>query len=208
MLDRLRTIVATASDSTWQDLSSMLESCSVDVSRVDSVAQCKRIFCRDRVDLVFCDESLDDGNYWDVYRAVTIGLIVKPRVILMARNLGLAECEQAKQCGIFAVIESPCRKSVIEWTVLLVKRSSRGSQNSTVPDSAPKFDIFAGVPDRDAVWVCTVRGLANARERMERIAAERPGRYFIFYAPDRTILAQTETFANPSSSQKAQTDSN
>lgn len=45
------------------------------------------------------------------------------------------------------------------------------------------------------MWVCSVRGPANAKERMDQIAAERPGRYFIFYAVDRTILAQTETFA-------------
>jgi len=65
------------------------------------------------------------------------------------------------------------------------------------PERVPKFDIFAGAPDRDAMWVCAVCGLANAKERMEQIAAERPGRYFIFYSPDRTILARTETFAKP-----------
>lgn len=166
MPDRLRTIVATANDSTWQDLSAMLEPLNVDVSRADSVAQCKHIFCRDRVDLVFCDESLDDGNYWDVYRAVTIGLIVKPKVILMARNLGYPECEQAKQCGIFAVIESPCRKSAVEWTILLAKRSARDPKDrlrSNPRRSSTSFPArliatqcgsvpFAASPTRASAW--------------------------------------------------------
>lgn len=63
--------------------------------------------------------------------------------------------------------------------------------------TVPKFDIFSGVPDRDAVWVCTVQGLATAKERMDRLAAEKPGPYFIFFAPTREIVGRTATFCEP-----------
>jgi hypothetical protein len=63
--------------------------------------------------------------------------------------------------------------------------------------SEPKFDIFSGELDKNALWIETVEGLSNARERMEKMASEKPGRYFIFSASSHAVLAQTETFANP-----------
>jgi hypothetical protein len=89
----------------------------------------------------------------------------------------------------------------------LAKKAARSEPKAAASQPVPKFDIFSGVPDRDASWVCAVRGLANAKERMDEIAAEKPGRYFIFYPPDRSILAQTETFAKPYAKRKAQKES-
>lgn len=58
------------------------------------------------------------------------------------------------------------------------------------------FDIFSGVPGRDAVWVCAVEGLANAKERMDEIAAAQPGPYFVCFVHSKEILARTDTSAN------------
>jgi hypothetical protein len=66
-------------------------------------------------------------------------------------------------------------------------------------DSEPNFDIFSGVPDKNAVWVECVRGLSNARERMGQIAAEKPGRYFLFSLQSHSVLARIETFSKPES---------
>jgi len=63
------------------------------------------------------------------------------------------------------------------------------SQNLEVP----VFDIFSGAPDKNAVWIETVAGLSNARARMEAIAAQVSGQYFVFSRADHTILAKTET---------------
>jgi len=52
------------------------------------------------------------------------------------------------------------------------------------------FDIFRGrYGDKDVAWIEAVEGLAAARERMEEIAAEQPGDYFVFSAYDRRALA-------------------
>jgi len=59
------------------------------------------------------------------------------------------------------------------------------------------FDIFSGRPGKDMVWIEAIQGLSNARERMEQIAAEKPGKYFVFSIASRAILAQTETFRKP-----------
>ena len=60
-------------------------------------------------------------------------------------------------------------------------------------DTVPMFHIFSGDNDRDAVWVCAVRGLADAKTRMDQLAAEKPGLYFVFLAGSHEILARTDT---------------
>ena len=58
------------------------------------------------------------------------------------------------------------------------------------------FDIFSGTR-KDAVWIETVEGLSAARERLQQIAAEKPGQYFIFSALTRASVCEIETFAIP-----------
>lgn len=59
---------------------------------------------------------------------------------------------------------------------------------------APSFEIFRGqVGDHDAAWLESVEGLAAARQRMERIGAEKPGAYFVFSIGDRVALASIDT---------------
>jgi hypothetical protein len=65
------------------------------------------------------------------------------------------------------------------------------------------LDIFSGELDKDAMWLEAAEGLSKARERMEQIAADKPGRYFIYSIRSRTVLAQIETFAKPSPSGRA-----
>ena len=42
-----------------------------------------------------------------------------------------------------------------------------------------KFAIFSGSIDKDALWLETAEGLANARQRMNEIAAKSPGKYVV-----------------------------
>jgi hypothetical protein len=66
----------------------------------------------------------------------------------------------------------------------------------------PTFDIFSGASDKDALWVEAVEGLSKARERMEQIAAEKPGPYFLFSGASHSILARVEIFPKPETKQK------
>ncbi|HEY6467556.1 MAG TPA: hypothetical protein VIY69_16260 [Candidatus Acidoferrales bacterium] len=203
----MRVIVVTSDNATWRNVSHTLRGIGIQSSRCSSVEDCRDILRRDAVDLVFCDELVSDGDYWDVFSAITRGLIKGPRTILMSRTMTATECEQAKCCGIFAVIESPCPPEAVESSLTLAKRAQRLAPAGAASEEVPKFDIFSGASDRDATWVCSVRGLANAKERMDEIAVERPGRYFIFNAVERTVLAQTETFAQRARLSKARGES-
>ena len=59
----------------------------------------------------------------------------------------------------------------------------------------PKFDIFSGQIENNAMWLESVEGLSKARDRMRQIAAEKPGRYFVFSPASNSVLAETETWA-------------
>ena len=59
-----------------------------------------------------------------------------------------------------------------------------------------RFDIFSGSPDKDAMWIEAVSGLAKARERMEELAQQVPGRYFVFATHSRSLLAKIDTTKN------------
>ena len=58
------------------------------------------------------------------------------------------------------------------------------------------FDIFSGT-QKNAAWIETVEGLSAARERLQQIAREKPGQYFIFSALTRISVCEIETFAIP-----------
>jgi len=57
------------------------------------------------------------------------------------------------------------------------------------------FDIFSGAPDRYGVWLESVECSSSARKRMEAIASEKPGLYFVFSRFDHSVLVSTETFS-------------
>ena len=59
------------------------------------------------------------------------------------------------------------------------------------------YDVFAGDPGKDALWVQAVAGLENAQQRMRQIATDKPGKYFLFCAAEDAIIAQIESFARP-----------
>jgi hypothetical protein len=57
----------------------------------------------------------------------------------------------------------------------------------------PAFDIFSGGPDKDPIWIETVEGLSQARERMHQLAAANPGPYFLYSVQSQAVLARVET---------------
>jgi hypothetical protein len=57
----------------------------------------------------------------------------------------------------------------------------------------PRFEVYSGTIDKDARWIEAVRGLANARDRMEALAKETPGKYFVFSTLTYAVMATKDT---------------
>ena len=54
------------------------------------------------------------------------------------------------------------------------------------------FDIFRGTIDKDAVWIEVAEGLSSACQRMEQIASDSPGQYFVHDPKSRSVVAQID----------------
>jgi len=61
--------------------------------------------------------------------------------------------------------------------------------------TAPMFDIFCGrsPEDRNVRWLEAVEGLQKACERMDVLAAAKPGHYFVMCLADKEVLAFVDT---------------
>jgi hypothetical protein len=55
------------------------------------------------------------------------------------------------------------------------------------------FVVFGDLTEGGVKWLESVYGLANAQRRMKRIAAEKPGSYFVFDLQTASIVAKTNT---------------
>ena len=62
-----------------------------------------------------------------------------------------------------------------------------------VMEREPRLDIFSGTIDESPIWMEAVRGMVRARQRMNEMAVETPGKYFIFSTFSHTVLAITDT---------------
>ena len=53
----------------------------------------------------------------------------------------------------------------------------------------PILDIYKGIFAQGQQWMESVHGLEGAQERMEQLAAEQPGDYFVFDPQDHRVLS-------------------
>ena len=61
------------------------------------------------------------------------------------------------------------------------------------------FDIFSGAPEEHGSWVESVEGFSEAQRRIEQIATEKPGIYFLFNGDNLSVLTRVQTIRGPAS---------
>jgi hypothetical protein len=59
--------------------------------------------------------------------------------------------------------------------------------------SAQLFEIFSGDPKKNPMWIGTARSKEEAEARMAKLAAEKPGKYFIWFGPTQEAVAEVDT---------------
>jgi len=141
-----------------------------------------------RPDLTLLDIGLPDLNGIEVARRL-LRLAVPPKIIFVSQESSPEIVGEALDLALGYVHKSRAASDLKSAVGAVLEGKQFRSRNLKVP----LFDIFSGVPDKNAVWIETVAGLSNARARMEAIAAQEPGHYFVFSPRDHTILAKTET---------------
>lgn len=84
------------------------------------------------------------------------------------------------------------------FVALLRQRTSSGRKVS-----AMEYDIFSGHDDGNAIWVDAVDGLAAAADRMNQLAREKPGPYFVLCTTKYKILTSIDTCTAEENAQEA-----
>jgi hypothetical protein len=59
----------------------------------------------------------------------------------------------------------------------------------------PEFDIFSDDRDTGVRWIESVRDLATVHARLEKLAADNPGRYFAFSSTSHKVVAAIDSTA-------------
>jgi hypothetical protein len=58
----------------------------------------------------------------------------------------------------------------------------------------PRFDVFSGLAGgKNAVWMDCAESFEKARNKMQVLAVENPGHYFVFSAAQQRIVADVDT---------------
>jgi hypothetical protein len=71
----------------------------------------------------------------------------------------------------------------------------------------PRFDVFSGsTGSREEVWMDCAENLEAARNKMEVLAVENPGHYFVFSAAQQRIVADVDTTDGVPNDSRARND--
>src|SRR6266566_3829151 len=114
---RQRSVLVACSDMTNRSaLVHMLEGMSVNVFACSTLNQIEEVLSKQKIALVFCDESLSDGSFRDLLRANQ--LRGRPRIVVIFRVGEWAEYLEALQLGVFEVISTPVHPTDVELAVI------------------------------------------------------------------------------------------
>jgi hypothetical protein len=69
--------------------------------------------------------------------------------------------------------------------------------------NVPTYDVFSGTGYGDAKWLEAAKGLTAANQRMQELAEQTPGPYFVFSAQSNEILAAIDTTTGNAKKQHA-----
>ena len=116
----LQIVVASQSLENRRRITTVLVNLGLDPICISSLSQCRELLARERVDLVFCDRFLADGDYLEALSACQSGPDW-PYFVLACQHSN-TEYQQAMAEGVFDVITQPCRPTDVEWMLIQVKR--------------------------------------------------------------------------------------
>jgi DNA-binding NtrC family response regulator len=127
-------VVASSDLENRRTLASILVRLGLDPFCVSAVSQCREVFAKEIVGLVFSDPCLSDGDYRDVL-AASKSIHGMPYLVLTCRHTH-SEYREAIGIGVFDVITAPCRPTDVEWMVIQARRDD---QKRLKPGPEPAF---------------------------------------------------------------------
>jgi DNA-binding NtrC family response regulator len=121
MAKRWAVMVASSDLGNRQRVAEVVSQQGIDMFSVSTVAECRETLDTRSIGLVFCDSHFPDGDYRDIM-AASCAVRKAPRVVLMVPLMKSVEYDQAKRCGVYDIILSPCRPTDVEWMVIATRQ--------------------------------------------------------------------------------------
>jgi DNA-binding NtrC family response regulator len=121
-----------------RELGGILNRCGVEPEFATTVRETQQLLARRRVSLVFCDETLPDGNFRDVLRAAKSQRARVP-VVVSTRNDDWDNYLEALRLGAFDYLVGPFSAADVELLVRYAFRSAQAqeaSQRRRAPQAA------------------------------------------------------------------------
>src|SRR5882672_9001487 len=117
MLRRWDVLVACTDPTKRSALVHMLEGMSVNVFSCSTLIQIGELLSKQKIELIFCDESLSDGSFRDLLRANDTWM-GRPRIVVIFSTGEWTEYLEALQLGVFEVISAPLHPTDVELAVI------------------------------------------------------------------------------------------
>jgi CheY-like chemotaxis protein len=147
-------------------------------------------------DLILLDIGLPSLNGLEAAKTIR-EVAPQARILFVSQESSTEVVEQTLTIGAQGYVQkSYAHRDLLPAidSVLTGKRFVSGALERVSDE--PRFDIFAGPPDKDAMWLEAVTGLGKARDRMQTLASQFPGRYFVLSIYRHEVLAQIDTSEN------------
>lgn len=152
MLRDWEVMIASSDFESRRKLAQILEFWGMEPVCSRSVGQAREILARGTVRLVFCEDSLPDGDFRDLLDAANAS-VARVRVVVIVRNgpgsVGDRR-QEALQRGAFGVISPSFQATDVEWTVLEALRDAQREGELPLPGSAAKRGSQVG--DAAVAW--------------------------------------------------------
>jgi DNA-binding NtrC family response regulator len=117
MLRRWDVLVACTDMRNRNALIHMLEGMSVNVFSCSTLSQAHELLSKQKIELVFCDESLSDGSFRDLLHGHHTWHC-RPHIVVIFHLGEWAEYMEAVQLGVFDVISFPLHSTDVELAVI------------------------------------------------------------------------------------------
>ena len=121
LLRYVRALIVSPHLEVRQPLLRTLEALSTDVIVCSTRAQAEEVLSSQAMEIVFCDEHLPDGSYWDLIHPDHCEHRI-PRVVVTSRTGGWELDFEAAGNGAFDVIRYPWYATDVEMTVIRALR--------------------------------------------------------------------------------------
>jgi DNA-binding NtrC family response regulator len=114
-------LVACSDQELRRSISTILVSLGFDPIRASRVSQCRELIHSKSIDLIFCDQYFEDGDYRDIATACRSAQ-GSCRLVVTVPAHGTGD-EQALRQEVFGMVRVPLCPTEIEWMVIRAKRS-------------------------------------------------------------------------------------